>query len=206
MTSTAATSTSSSSTDTNAGSFHTSDTHTTSTPAPSHCPFQHRFGRRLPRSFADEAAGMHWRTILDTFAPSTDHFHLADFTRRPLGRGITAYEAIIATPDTDARAVDSPDGFTAHHLTTQSCGEITAMSEMLGQLGASVEIECFHQYEGQPFDETESWCTILRATCGRRQTWALGFGANSSEASIAALLSAATLLHLRCPRPMMNVL
>lgn len=156
-------------------------------------PFSERYGRRLPRGFADEAAGMDWRTMIDTFAPSTDHFHLADFSRRPLGRGITAYEAILATRTPQ----DEPGHFTAHRLTTRSCGDLTAMSEMLGRVGARVEIEKFHQYEGASFDGTESWCTILRATDGGSSMWALGFGQNSSEASIAALLSAATRLHLR---------
>lgn len=161
-------------------------------------PFQDRFGRRMPRGFADEAAGLDWRTLLDTYAPSSDHFHLADFSRRPLGRGITAYEAILATRSPD----DAPGEFSAHRLTTRSCGDITAMSEMLGQIGARVEIEQFfqyegHQYQGHSFGDTESWCTILRATCGRRHTWAMGFGESSSEASIAALLNAATRLHLR---------
>lgn len=156
-------------------------------------PFTERYGRGLPRGFADEAAGMNWKTMVDTFAPSTDRFHLADFSRRPLGRGITAYEAILATRTPQ----DEPGHFTAHRLTTRSCGDLTAMSDMLGSVGAPAEIEKFHQYEGTAFDGTESWCTILRATCGRRSTWALGFGRDSTEASIAALLSAATRLHLR---------
>lgn len=171
------------------------------------CPFGARFGRRPPRGFAEEATGLDWRALVDTFAPSNDHFHLVDLSRRPLGRGITAYEAILATRDPE-----DPTRFTAHRLTTESCGDLTAMSEMLGRVGARVEIERFHQYEGQgfngqgfngqgfqwqDFDGTGSWCTILRATCGRRETWALGFGRDSSEASISALLNAATLLHLR---------
>ena len=160
---------------------------------PTTCPFGERFGRRLPRGFVDEAAGLDWRTLIDTYAPSTDRFHLADLSRRPLGRGITAYEAILATRG----AGDEPGRFTPRRLTTESCGDLTAMSEMLGRIGARVEIERFHQYEGHGFGETESWCTILRATCGRRETWALGFGEVSSESAIAALLSAATLLHLR---------
>lgn len=177
------------------------------------CPFAERFGRRLPRGFAAEAAGMDWRTMVDTYAPSRDHFHLADFSRRPLGRGITAYEAILAARTTG----DTPGEFTARRLTTASCGDLTAMSDMLGQVGARTEIETFHQYEGHQYKGhqykgaphaghasagaesagAESWCTILRATCGRRETWALGFGRTSSEASISALLSAATRLHLR---------
>ena len=152
-------------------------------------PFTERYRRRLPRG----SAGMDWRTLVDTFAPSTDHFHLADFSRRPLGRGITAYEAILATRTPQ----DAPGHFTAHRLTTESCGDLTAMSEMLGRVGARVEIEKFHQYEGASFDDTQSWCTILRATNGARSAWALGFGQTPSEASIAALLSAATRLHLR---------
>ncbi|MDV8001606.1 hypothetical protein [Rhodococcus sp. IEGM 1408] len=188
--------------------MNTTATPTHSATATATCPFGERFGRRLPRGFADEAAGLDWRTLVDTYAPSTDHFHLADLSRRPLGRGITAYEAILATRG----ASDEPGGFTAHRLTTESCGDLTAMSEMLGRIGARVEIERFHQYEGHRFEGhrfegsgyggtgfggTESWCTILRATCGRRETWALGFGESSAEAAIAALLSAATLLHLR---------
>lgn len=173
--------------------MNTTAASTYSATATAACPFGERFGRRLPRGFADEAAGLDWRTLIDTYAPSTDHFHLADLSRRPLGRGITAYEAILATRG----ARDEPGGFTAHRLTTESCGDLTAMTEMLGRIGARVEIERFHQYEGSGFGGTESWCTILRATCGRRETWALGFGESSPEASIAALLSAATLLHLR---------
>lgn len=161
------------------------------------CPFTERFGRRPPRAFAAEAAGLTWRELIDAYAPSSQHFHLADLTRRPMGRGITAYEAILATRD-----ADDPTSFTARRLTTTSCGDLTAMSEMLGQAGARVEIETFHQYEGAALDGREffgstAWCTVLRATCGRRETWAMGFGEDSSSASIAALLSAATLLHLR---------
>ena len=156
-------------------------------------PFTERYRRRLPRGFRDLASHMDWRTMVDTFAPSSDHFHLADFSRRYLGRGITAYEAILATRSPD----DQPGHFTAHRLTTESCGELTAMSEMLGRVGARVQIEKFHQYEGTEFPGTESWCTILRATSGRRHEWAMGFGQSSSESSIAALLNAATRLHLR---------
>lgn len=137
---------------------------------------------------------MDWRTILDTFAPSEERFHLVDLSRRPLGRGITAYEAILAVPETGNA------GFTPHRLTTESCGDLTAMSEMLGQVGARVEIERFHQYEGRAFAGADSWCTVLRATCGRRETWALGFGQTSPEASIAALMGTATRLHLRGAR------
>lgn len=173
-------------------------------PAGARSPFTERYRRRLPRGFADEAAGMDWRTMVDTFAPSSDHFHLADFSRRPLGRGITAYEAILATRGPE----DAPGDFTTRRLTTSSCGDLTAMSEMLGRVGARVEIERFHQYEGHRHEDTTfagnaSWCTILRATCGRREAWAMGFGQSSSEASIAALLNAATRLHLR-GRPARN--
>lgn len=168
-------------------------------PAGARHPFTERYRRRLPRGFADEAVGMDWRTMVDTFAPSSDHFHLADFSRRPLGRGITAYEAILATRAPE----DAPGHFTTRRLTTESCGDLTAMSEMLGRVGARVEIERFHQFEGTTFAGTASWCTILRATCGRREAWAMGFGQSSSEASIAALLNAATRLHLR-GRPARN--
>ena len=134
-------------------------------PAGARSPFTERYRRRLPRGFADEAAGMDWRTMVDTFAPSSDHFHLADFSRRPLGRGITAYEAILATRGPE----DAPGDFTTRRLTTSSCGDLTAMSEMLGRVGARVEIERFHQYEGHRHEGTTfagntSWCTILRAT------------------------------------------
>ena len=185
----------------------TTRTQTTTELATNACPFQERFGRRPPRGFADLAAGLTWRDLLDTFAPSTDHIHLADLSRRPLGRGRTAYEATLATRD-----ADDPTRFTARRLRTESYGDLTAMSEMLGQLGARVEIETFHQYQGSRFEggcfegsqfegsqvtDTGSWCTVLRATSGRRETWAVGFGEDSSSASIAALLNAATLLHLR---------
>lgn len=170
--------------------MNTTAASTYSATAPAACPFHERFGRRLPRGFADAAAGLDWRALIDTYAPSTDRIHLADLSRRPLGRGITAYEAILATRDHSGV-------FTAHRLTTESCGDLTAMSELLGRIGARVEIERFHQYESGGSGGTGSWCTILRAGCGRRESWALGFGETSAEASIAALLSAATLLHLR---------
>lgn len=169
------------------------------------CPFTERFGHRLPRAFAAEAEGMDWRTLVDTYAPSSDHFHLADFSRRPLGRGITAYEAILAVRSPE----DAPGQFTARRLTTESCGDVTAMSDMLSRVGAPAEIERFHQYEGRlregrPHERRpqerhgeSTWCTILLATSGRHETWAIGFGATPPEASIAALLNAATRLHLR---------
>ena len=51
---------------------------------PTTCPFGERFGRRLPRGFVDEAAGLDWRTLIDTYAPSTDRFHPVSYTHLTL--------------------------------------------------------------------------------------------------------------------------
>ena len=145
------------------------------------CPFTERFGSRLPRGFADAAAGMDWRELVETFAPSNFHLHLADFVRRPLGRGRHHYEALLTFPDG-----------TTHRMTAEAHGELSAVTEMLHRLGLPLETERFHQ-----MDSDGTWCTILLATDGRRRSWAMGFGADGPASGIAALISAASLIHLR---------
>src|SRR5699024_4784850 len=159
-------------------------------PTSTACPFRARFHRRLPRGFAAEADGMDWGTLIHTYAPSSDRFHLADLSRRPLGRGITAYEAILATRGADG------SGFTAQRLTTESCGDLVAMSEMLSRIGAHVEIERFHQYEGEPFDTPGPGapsCTSP-AGCARPGRW----GSAAPRPTRRSLLSSAARRYFTC--------
>lgn len=151
------------------------------------CPFTERFGRRMPADFAELADGLSWRELVGAFAPARHHFHLVDFHSRYAGRGVHTYEALIAVP-----ASDDETRVDTHRLTTRSCGDFSAMSEMLAALGAHVEVERLHQYSSDG-----TWCTILHSTDGARRRWAMGFGATSAEANVRALLSAASLTFLR---------
>ena len=151
-------------------------------PAPS--PFSERFGRPLPRGFAELSEGLSWRELVGAFAPSHNHFHLVDFTSRSLGRGLHTFEALLAIP-----LAGDQTQYDTHRLTTRAFGDFAAMTEMLATVGANVEAERLHQYSSG-----NTWCTILRATGGGRTRWAMGFGCSSAEANVRALLSAASLL------------
>lgn len=140
-------------------------------------PYTRRFERPLPPAFAAESAGMSWRTFCSTYAPENGPLRLRDWNERALGRGEHRFEAIFSTTRPDASAVRAQ---------TIASGAIAACSEMLHGLGYGIEIERFHQHH-----RGSTWATMLYCSAdGGDGAWAIGFGENSAEASVKAMLSA----------------
>ena len=140
-------------------------------------PYTRRFERPLPPAFAAESAGMSWRTFCCTYAPENGPLRLRDWNERALGRGEHRFEAIFSTTRPDASAVRAQ---------TVASGAIAACSEMLHGLGYGIEIERFHQHH-----RGSTWATMLYCSAdGGAGAWAIGFGENSAEASVKAMLSA----------------
>ena len=146
-------------------------------------PYTRRFERPLPPAFAAESAGMTWRTFCSTYAPENGPLRLRDWHERALGRGEHHFEAIFSTTCPDASAVRAQ---------TTASGAIAACSEMLHGLGFGIEIERFHQHH-----RGSTWATMLFCTTGGNPAgaWAIGFGENSAEASVRAMLSAIARLY-----------
>ena len=140
-------------------------------------PYTRRFERPLPPAFAADSAGMSWRTFCSTYAPENGPLRLRDWNERALGRGEHRFEAIFSTTRPDASAVRAQ---------TVASGAIAACSEMLHGLGYGIEIERFHQHH-----RGSTWATMLYCSAdGGAGAWAIGFGENSAEASVKAMLSA----------------
>ena len=145
-------------------------------------PYTRRFERPLPPAFAAESAEMNWRTFCSTYAPENGPLRLRDWNERALGRGEHRFEAIFSTTRPDASAVRAQ---------TIASGAIAACSEMLHGLGYGIEIERFHQHH-----RGSTWATMLYCSAdGGAGAWAIGFGENSAEASVKAMLSAIARLY-----------
>lgn len=145
-------------------------------------PYTRRFERPLPPAFAAESAGMRWRDFCSTYAPENGPLRLRDWSERPLGRGEHHFEAIFSTTCPDASAVSAQ---------TTASGAISACSEILYSLGYGIEIERFHQHH-----RGTTWATMLYCRAGGTEgAWAIGFGENSAESSVRAMLSAIARLY-----------
>lgn len=145
-------------------------------------PYTRRFERPLPPEFAAQSQGMTWRTFCSTYAPENGPLRLRDWNERALGRGEHRFEAIFSTTCPDASAVRAQ---------TTASGAIAACSEMLHGLGYGIEIERFHQHH-----RGSTWTTILYCSADDGAgAWAIGFGENSAEASVKAMLSAIARLY-----------
>ena len=145
-------------------------------------PYTRRFGRTLPPAFAAQSDGMSWREFCSTYAPENGPLRLRDWNERALGRGEHRFEAIFSTTCPGASAIRAQ---------TIASGAIGACSEMLYSLGYGIEIERFHQHH-----RGSTWATMLYCRAdGSEGAWAIGFGENSAESSVRAMLSAIARLH-----------
>ncbi|HEY9314719.1 2-isopropylmalate synthase [Williamsia sp.] len=139
--------------------------------------FTARLGRPLPTALHAEAAGMSWSTFTSTFAPTSGPIRLGSWTSDRGPDDLLFCRATIA------------DGDTISALTATASGPIGALTDMLYQLGAGLEIISIHQY-----DHAGAVVIFLRCNRDGRQTWAMGTGTNSEDSSLGALIAAANRL------------
>jgi hypothetical protein len=140
-------------------------------------PFTARFGRPLPGALYAEAAGMNWSTFTSTYAPTSGPLRLGNWSADRGADDLLFCQATIA------------DGDRISAMTTTASGPIGALSDMLYQLGAGVEISDLHQY-----DRSGGVITLLHCERSGRRTWSMGSGTTGEDSALAALIAAANRL------------
>ncbi|MFW0789367.1 hypothetical protein [Gordonia sp. CPCC 205333] len=133
-------------------------------------------GHLLPRGIAQEAANMDWNGFTSTFAPE-GAIRLGSWATEPAARD-----------QIDCRATLSIDNRILS-LHAKASGPIGAMTSMLHDIGAPIQIVSLHQRTSG-----DQVITFLLCENDDRQCWAAGFGASSDEASINALIAGANRL------------
>lgn len=139
--------------------------------------FTARLGRPLPTALRAEAADMSWSTFTSTYAPTSGPIRLGSWTADRGADDLLFCRATIA------------DGDTISALTATAPGPIGALTDMLYQLGAGLEIVCIHQY-----DHADGVTTILRCDRDGRRIWAMGTGTSGEDSTLGALIAAANRL------------
>lgn len=139
--------------------------------------FTARFGRPLPSALCAEAAGMSWSAFTSTYAPTSGPIRLGSWTADRGADDLLFCQATIA------------DGDSITALAATASGPIGALTDMLYQLGAGLEIADLHQY-----DHAGGVTTLLRCERDGRRTWSMGSGDNGEDSALAALIAAANRL------------
>ncbi|MEE3851500.1 hypothetical protein VZC37_14235 [Gordonia sp. LSe1-13] len=144
---------------------------------PSRCdPFHDRFGRPLPRGLREQATGLSWQDFLEEFAPR-GAIRLGTWTSSPNHQDSVTCRATIGLAD---RIIS---------LQATAAGPIGALTSMLYDLGAPVQIVGLHQYV---VDDTVM--TFLLCEHDDRQCWAYGTGPTADDANVDALIAGANRL------------
>lgn len=147
---------------------------------------------------------MHTRNLTPAFFPHTDDLppglreearalSTEEFTERftTADRGIRLHSWSMSPADgdrLDCRAtivVDNRD----HRVAARATGQLGALSEMLYDIGAGVEIHRLHQRR-----DGDEYITMLLCGNDIAEWWAVGSGANGDEANRNALIAGANLL------------
>ncbi|GAB17641.1 hypothetical protein GOEFS_036_00800 [Gordonia effusa NBRC 100432] len=119
---------------------------------------------------------MDWNGFTSTYAPEGS-IRLGSWTIEPAARD-----------QIDCRATLSIDDRTMS-LHAKASGPISAMTSMLYDIGAPIQILSLHQRTSG-----DQVITFLLCENDDRQCWAAGFGASSDEASVNALIAGANRL------------
>ncbi|WP_309249737.1 2-isopropylmalate synthase [Gordonia mangrovi] len=152
--------------------------HTLSTTTPPSDPFAARFGRPLPPGIRAEAAGLSWEDFLDEYAP-TGAIRLGTWSVRRARQDMVTCQATFAHTD---RIIS---------LQATAAGTIGAMTSMLHDIGAPVQIVGLHQRE-----IAGTVTTFLLCEHDDRRCWAYGTGPTPDESNVRALVAGANRLRL----------
>ncbi|MCX5044557.1 2-isopropylmalate synthase [Aldersonia sp. NBC_00410] len=139
--------------------------------------FAQRYGVALPKAMRDEAAGLSWDEFLDRYCPTTGMIALGQWTARPCGAGLWRYEA---TLDFDGRSTSFVETAT---------GPMSALTAMLHDSGAGVEILDFHQFRAGA-----GMATVVHCERDGRRHWAAAITADAAESALRAIVAAANIL------------
>lgn len=153
--------------------------HITSTapPAAASNVFAERYGITLPRAMRAEAAELTWPEFLDRYCPAAGAIRLDSWTAGPCGSGMWRYEA---TLEFDER----PRTFAV-----SATGPMAALTAMLHEAGAGIEILEFHQFRAGA-----GMATVVRCERDDRRHWAAAITADCTESALRAIIAAANIL------------
>ncbi|MBV7295946.1 acetyl-CoA acetyltransferase [Corynebacterium sp. TAE3-ERU12] len=146
-------------------------------------PFRARFGHRLPRGLRQEARGMDWRTFMSTYSPTEGPLTIKEFTAARGVAGRCTFSATIV----DGLGTDQER--TVHSEIT-AMGPVSAVTNLLADVGYRVEIAEFHQFE-----IFEATATFIYAEHNNSRVWTMGFGQTPEMATMTAMVCAANRLH-----------
>jgi hypothetical protein len=133
----------------------------------------------MPRGLREQASGMSWGTVIDTFAPRSGPWELRgwecrqshDRTRRRLGQA-HEFRATLAL------------GGREFITTATAGGPVGALTAMLYEHGVLVETLEFHQAAAG-----ESIATFVRGGNGIVDRWAMGLSADATQSALEAIIA-----------------
>jgi hypothetical protein len=156
---------------------HSFDIITPAQPAAAPDIFAQRYGIALPKAMRAEALGLSWPEFLDRYCPASGPIRLDGWAASPRGAGIWRYEATLSF---DA----CPTSFVV-----SATGPMSALTAMLHDAGAGVEILDFHQ-----FSAGAGIATIVACERGGRRHWAAAIATDGTESGLRAVIAAANIL------------
>lgn len=142
------------------------------------------FGVPLPRGLRKEAQDMSWDTFLAEYAPTGGPLRLGHWActdaERPaarLGPQPRNYSATLAVGDRIGTS------------TAAACGPVAALTEMLHQLGITVETTAFHQVPAG-----NDVATVIHGSDGVHSEWAVGLSDDATLSALRAVIACANRL------------
>lgn len=138
--------------------------------------FTARFDKPVPAALRVASSGMSWSEFERAYSPASS-IRLGGWRICDRADDQIELTATIATGDRI-----SP-------MTAIGCGPISALTGMLHEIGAAVEIVALHQ------QSTPEGCfTFIHADRDDRRSWAMGRGEDAAESAMQALIAAANKL------------
>ncbi|WP_018177699.1 hypothetical protein [Jongsikchunia kroppenstedtii] len=138
--------------------------------------FTARFGKPVPAALRAASAGMSWTEFERAYTESAT-IRLGGWRIADRADDQVELTATIATGDRI-----TPMSITA-------TGPLAALTGMLYEIGAPVEIVALHQQS-----TSDGYFTFIHADRDDRRTWAMGRGDDATESAMQALIAAANML------------
>ncbi|WP_068270455.1 alpha-isopropylmalate synthase regulatory domain-containing protein [Aldersonia kunmingensis] len=139
--------------------------------------FAERYGITLPRAIRAEAAELSWPEFLDRYCPATGPIRLGSWAAGACGSGIWRYEATLEFDERPTTFVVS------------ATGPMAALTAMLHEAGAGLEILEFHQFRAGA-----GMATVVRCERDGRRHWGAAIAADGTESALRAVIAAANIL------------
>jgi hypothetical protein len=139
--------------------------------------FAQRYGITLPRAMRAEVGELSWPEFLDRYCPTTGPIRLENWIAGPCGSGMWRYEATLEFDERPRTFVVS------------ATGPMAALTVMLHEAGAGLEILEFHQFRAGA-----GMATVVRCERDGGTHWGAAIAADGTESALRAIIAAANIL------------